>query len=160
MTITGTAHRPSITSRPVCTSSPSRRAKETTSIVASEPKGVIIGPASAPISAARTVPMWACERKSTLRAINAAGRLFMIFEANAVAPAAARNFSGDPCLMLASHPASAPTIPRFSSPCTAMNSPMTNGKMSHESSPTARICTRPAIAPAIASTPQPAKANT
>ena len=68
-------------------------------MVASEPKGVIIGPTLAPMSAARTVPIWACERKSTLRAINAAGRLFTIFEANAVAPAAVRSFSADPALI-------------------------------------------------------------
>src|ERR1019366_6556395 len=37
-TITGTAHKPSITSFPVCTSSPSRRASARTSIVAREPR--------------------------------------------------------------------------------------------------------------------------
>src|ERR1039458_428379 len=159
-TITGTAHKPSITSFPVCTSSPSRRASARTSIVASEPKGVTIGPTSAPTSVARTVPVWACERKSTLRAISAAGRLFIIFEANAVAPAAVRSFPGDPGLVCASHAADTPTMPRFSSPCTATKSPTTNGNKSHESSPTARMRTRPVAAPAIASTPLPAKAIT
>ena len=156
----GTAQRPSTTSRLAPTSTPSRRANARTSIVAREPNGVIIEPASAPISAARAVLIWAWERNSTLRAISAAGRLFTIFDAKAAALGAVRSFSGDSGRISASYTEDRLIMPRFSSPCTAMKSPMTKGNKSHESSFTFRTCTRPAKRPTIASRALAAKAKT
>ena len=77
-------------------------------------------------------------------------------EANAVAPAAAESCAGEPGVRCASQRDATPTMPRFSSPWTAMKSPTTNGNRSHESSPIARTRTRPVAAPTIASTALPA----
>jgi len=95
-------------------------------MVASDPKGVIMGPALEPMSAASTVPVWACAPKRTLRAISAAGRLLTMFEAKAVAPAAARSICGDPGLISASFREEAPTMPDFQA-LHGNEKPMTNG---------------------------------